>query len=386
MGVHAGGQRMYKIISGLAEKHEISVLTFMERNEEQSHVDELKSICKSVTAIQRKPNYDAPDLFHIKPHRFVHEFAHPEMKRVLEEEVRSGKYDIVQFEYLEMAYLASGIRQFRVPMILTDHEVQSRNILQSVRANSMPFIEKMQTYFNWMIVTNFELRVARMFDTVVMLTDAERSALAQFEPSLHAVVHNTGVDVRYFSSVDGPETEKHSMVFVGYYRHFPNADAMLYFSSSILPLIKAKVPDAKLYIVGAEPTQSILKLHDGKSVIVTGKVDDIRPHVAKAAVYIVPMRLGAGIRGKILEAWSMKKAVVSTQIAASGLHIEQGENIVIADEPQEFADSVIDLFNNEKKRKLLGENALKTAADEYDWPAQVKKHEEIYYDTLKREG
>ncbi len=385
LGVHAGGARMFQIIRGLSATHDVSVLTYTETARDEPLLEDLKPFCTRVIGVRRGQSLNEPDWFHVKPHSPPKEFANPEMKRILTEEVRSGRYDLIQFEYLEMGYLARGIRKLNVPIIMTNHEVQSRNILQSIRSSGHSLIEKLQLLYEWMIMLNFELRVSNWFDMLIALTDADRDALQQYVPRLPIVVHNTGVDVAYFSSPGYPASECHSMVFVGYYRHFPNDDAMRYFLSEIFPLIRAEYPDAKISIVGAEPTTALRGLHDGNSVIVTGRVGDIRPYMARSAVYIVPLRLGAGIRGKIMEAWAMKKPVVATSIAASGLKAEDGKNLLIADTPAEFARQVIRLFRDADLSRCLGESGFQTVVRHYDWPAQVKYHEELYHHFLRSE-
>jgi glycosyltransferase involved in cell wall biosynthesis len=158
---------------------------------------------------------------------------------------------------------------------------------------------------------------------------------------------------------------------------------MEYFCREILPKVQQHVPDAKLYIVGAEPTAALRKLHNGQSIIVTGRVDDIRPYIARSSVYVVPLRLGAGIRGKIMEAWASRKPVVATTISAAGLVRKHEENILIADTTEEFVEAILRLFGDPVLRAKLGENGLNTCRQEYDWSSQVRKHEELYAELLK---
>lgn len=383
LGIHAGGARMYRIIEGMSKTHDVSVLLYTETDKDEPLVEVLKSFCVKAISIRRGQSLNEPDWFHIKPYRAPKEFANPVMKTTLMEEIRSGRYDIIQFEYLEMGYLGREVRKLNVPMIMTNHEVQSRNILHSVQNGRHSLLEKLQLMYDWMIMLNFEIRVSRVFDLSVVLTDTDRKALQEYAPSLPFAVHNTGVDVSYFSQDNHVAVEQHSMVFVGYYRHFPNNDAMLFFCSEIFPRIRSVYADARIYIVGAEPTTALRQLHDGKSIYVTGRVEDIRPYMARSAVYVVPLRLGAGIRGKILEAWAMKKPVVATSVASSGLEAEADRNILLADEPGEFADQVMRLFHDPDFSRRLGEEGYKTTQMLYDWPAQVKRHEEIYHTLLQ---
>ncbi len=385
LGIHAGGARMYQVIKGLSSRHDVSVLTYYERESEQPLVDALREFCVSVTAVKRQQSLDEPDWFHILPYRPVKEFCNPAMKEVLAREALSGKYDIIQFEYLEMAHLATSILAFNVPSILTEHEVQSRMLAQGMAGGSYSFPDRLQMRFEWMKMLNYETAVSKHFDCVVAMTEDERLALHRYAPALPIRVNQTGVDVSYFSSFGAGAVERHSMVFIAYYRHLPNSDAMEYFCSNIFPRVRERYANAKIYIVGAQPSVSVQRLHDGKSIIVTGRVDDIRPYMARAEVYVVPMRLGAGIRGKILEAWAMRKPVVATSIAASGLRVEQGENIIVCDDPERFAGEICRLFSDQDLSARLGGKGYRTAKEHYDWPGQIEKHEQIYYDMLRND-
>jgi GT2 family glycosyltransferase len=385
LGVHAGGARMFQLIRGLSQWHDITVLTYLETESERAFVAPLEEVCAKVIPVIRGQSLNEPDWFHVSPHRPIKEFSNPEMKRLLEQEIQSGAYDLVQFEYLEMGHLARLVEKYNVPMILTNHEVQHRNIEQSIERGSLSTSEVLQLRFEWMKMLNYELRVASRFDLVIALTDSDRDALVGYEPKLPVKIHATGVDVGYFSGGPSMAVEPHSMVFVGYYRHFPNADAMEYFCEQVMPRILSEVPDARLYIVGAEPTDAIKKLHDGKSVFVSGRVDDIRPYIARASVYVVPLRLGAGIRGKIMEAWASRKPVVATTLSAAGLKIADGENIMIADDATQFVESILRLFQDSYLRDALGEKGFETCRREYDWSAQVRKHAQLYQELLGKE-
>ncbi|MBI3580373.1 MAG: glycosyltransferase [Ignavibacteriales bacterium] len=384
LGVHGGGNRMFHLINGLAAEHEITVLSFVETENEKQLARQLQEFCRKVILVVRGQSLHEPDWFHNQPHRPVKEFANPEMKRMLEEEVGSGKYDLIQFEYLEMGYLARTIKRCNIPMLLTNHEVQHAALSRRLGQNALSFLERIEIRYEWMKMLRFETRIASLFDAVVTFTDEDAKALRDYKPRLPVHVHNLGVDVSFFSSYNATISESQSLIFVGYYRHYPNEDAMKYFCKEILPLIRQKAPTVKLYIVGSEPTQFVRQLDNGTSIIVTGTVEDIRPYIAQAAVYIAPLRFGAGMRGKILEAWAMKKPVVATSVAAAGLHVYDGNNILIADTPNDFAAQVLQLLNDQQLRERLGEGGFRTVQSRYDWRLLIPQHEEIYKEIFQR--
>ena len=155
----------------------------------------------------------------------------------------------------------------------------------------------------------------------------------------------------------------------------PNEDGMLYFVREILPRIREAEPDATLSIIGRAPTPAVKRLADEAGIEVTGRVDDVRPHIAAGAIYIVPLRIGGGTRLKIFEAMAMGKAVVSTTIGAEGLPVTPGHDIVIADEPAEFARSVVDLIRDDAARRRIETAARQLVVERYDWSAVAQDFE-----------
>ncbi len=383
LGVHAGAARMYEIIKGVAYHHDVSVLTFIEREDEREAVEQLKEFCRNVRVVLREGWHPERNFFLLKPQHRLREFAHPEMKRILQEEVATGKYDIVQYEYLEMAYLKRYTGRADTVSFFTHHEVQHRSILQEMQVVRNGTLDAIQRRVQWMKMLNFELAVARSFDTVITMTDADRRALTEYDPNLHVVVHETGVHVSPDAKELPPE-EPRSIVFLGYFKHLPNEDAMVYFAGEVFPHILRNFPDATFTVVGAEPGHNIRALHDGQRIIVTGRVEDVRPFLARGSVFVVPIRLGAGIRGKILEAWAVRRPVVSTTLGCSGIHAKNGVNILIADQPLQFAAEVCRLFEDSALRRKLGDNGYETARQHYAWPLQIEKHLRFYEEAVRR--
>jgi glycosyltransferase involved in cell wall biosynthesis len=151
---------------------------------------------------------------------------------------------------------------------------------------------------------------------------------------------------------------------------------MQYFCRDILPLIRAEEPGVSLTIVGRAPTPAVKRLADEHGVTVTGRVDDVRPYMEEAAVYIVPLRIGGGTRLKIFEAMAMAKPVVSTTIGAEGLPVSDGTDVLLADEPQSFARAVVDLLRDPSRRAAMAAAARTLVVERYDWSAVAGELEE----------
>lgn len=382
LGVHGGGARMFHLIQGLSKLHSVSVLSYIEHEDERKLAKPLEAFCATVTLMLRGQSPGEPDWFHIKPHRPVKEFANPLMKQALHAEVSSGKYDLIQFEYFDMAYLAADVKKYGVPMVFTNHEVQSRAMETLLRSGSHSFLDRIALRWEWMKMLNLERSVNCSFSKIVTFTREDADAVMRYQPSLPVNVHPLGVDARYFASRRGVKGKTPSLAFVGYFRHSPNEQAIQWFIANVWPTLKVRFEGLQLLLVGAEPPPSIRALHDGTSVTVTGRVNDLRPFLARATVFIAPLFFGAGMRGKILEAWAMKKPVVATPLALAGLEAEDGENALLANTAEEFIRCIGQVLGDRKLQKRLGEGGSKTVKRLYTWPKLIRSHNEIYREIL----
>jgi glycosyltransferase involved in cell wall biosynthesis len=151
---------------------------------------------------------------------------------------------------------------------------------------------------------------------------------------------------------------------------YPNEDAILHFADAIFPRIAAQMPNVTLAVVGRNPSARLRDAVSRAGIIVTGTVDDVRPYIDEAALYIVPLRAGGGTRLKIFEALAMGKAVVSTSVGAEGLAVTPGRDIAIADQPETFASTVLALLRDDVRRAALGHAGRQLVQRRYSW-AQV---------------
>jgi glycosyltransferase involved in cell wall biosynthesis len=177
-----------------------------------------------------------------------------------------------------------------------------------------------------------------------------------------------GIDTDYYKPSLSPSSSP-SLVFVGSMNYYVNAYSILYFCRRVYPLIKKIVPSVKFYIVGRDPPNKIRNLsRSDSSIIVTGRVEDVRPYICKAHAAVVPIIIDdGGIKTKTLEAMAMGKAVISTSIGAEGIGVTHGENIIISDEPEDFAEQVINVIQDDGLRRVLGYNARRFVERNYSW-------------------
>lgn len=382
LGVHATGNRMFNIAKELSKKHEVSILTFIENPEEEKHVEILQSFCKNVTYILRRNSLDEPDYFHIIPNMVVKEFCQQEMKEALTREALSGKYDLIQFEYVQMAYLAKLVKHLGIPMIWVDHEIQHAALWREFKIQKLLSWKKAELFFRWMVMLSFELSVAKRFKHTIAVTESDNNEFKKYLPKLKTSIVPLGVDSDYYSSMNSSEEKNNLIIFTGYFLHSPNVDAVQYFVEAIFPRVKKEIPDVKFYIVGTSPTSEVKALANNDGVVVTGWVPDLRTYLQKATAYVAPIRLGVGFRGKLLEAFAMGKAVVATSLAASGMPMEDRKSIMIADSPELFAEQVIYLLKNKAVREQIGAEARKIVEKNFSWKQIAQKNEKVIFDAI----
>jgi glycosyltransferase involved in cell wall biosynthesis len=174
------------------------------------------------------------------------------------------------------------------------------------------------------------------------------------------------VDLDYFSVLAQPDQTRH-LVFTGSMDWRPNQDAARYFVNDIMPLLRGHRPDLDCTFVGRSPPADIVRLAEVPGVHVTGTVPDVRPYVKRAAVHVVPLRVGGGSRLKILEALAMGRAVVSTSVGAEGLDVVHGRHVLLANNPRDFADSVLGLLENLDQRQRLAAEGRRLVEQRYGW-------------------
>ena len=253
----------------------------------------------------------------------------------------------------------------RVPVVLFEHNVEHMIWRRVARLERRPWRRALLEIEAWK-VRQAERRACAAAGLVVAVSEDDRQRLQALEPGSRCVAIPTGVDTTYFQPSNRREVP-HRLVFTGSMDWFPNEDAILYFLDAILPRVQAKVPEVSLSVVGRNPSPRLRAAAGRAGVVVTGTVDDVRPHVAEAAVYVVPLRAGGGTRLKIFEALAMGKAVVSTTVGAEGLAVTPGRDIAIADEPDRFADAVVGLLRNPARREALGRAGRLLVQRRYSW-------------------
>ena len=295
----------------------------------------------------------------------------PALRRELSRRVAGDKVDLIVADFLlaapNVGHSASS------PTVLFAHNVE-HVIWQRMREVERRGWRRALLALESRKMRRYESRACARARLTIAVSDADRRLLAAAAPSARVSAVPTGVDVDYFAP-DGAAEVPDRLVFTGSMDWYPNEDGIQHFIEAVLPRIRREVPRAALTVVGRNPSARLRALAAAADVEVTGLVDDVRPHMAAAAVYVVPLRVGGGTRLKIFEALSMAKAVVSTTIGAEGLPLTPGRDFLSADEPAAFADAVVALLRDPARRRAIGAAGRRLVEARYSWPRVVDEFE-----------
>ena len=261
-----------------------------------------------------------------------------------------------------------------VPVLLFEHNVEYLIWQRLAHLESNPW-KRALFEMEWRKVRACEADACRRADLTIAVSDDDKERLAELGAGIRAASIPTGVDTEYFKPCGAAEVPAR-LVFSGSMDWHPNEDAVCYFVDTILPRIRAEAPAASFTIVGRNPGARVRELAAQPGVIVTGTIDDVRPSIGEASVYVVPLRAGSGTRIKIFEALAMGKAVVSTTVGAEGLALESGRHFLAADTPHDFATAVIRLLRDPARRQALGDEGRALVEANYSWAMVARQFEE----------
>jgi glycosyltransferase involved in cell wall biosynthesis len=210
-----------------------------------------------------------------------------------------------------------------------------------------------------------ERKAAQRFSRLVVCSEQDRDFWPADDRERVWVAPN-GADERLFDYPRGGKAANR-LIFVGAMSYAPNEDAASYFCAEILPLVAKEIPDISFWIVGKSPSDAVRQLHDGRRVMVVADVPDIAPYVQEASLSVVPLRVGGGTRLKILESLALGTPVVSTTIGAEGLNLKDGQDLVLSDAPDDFANAVVNLLRQPDRYTMISETGFRTIRMKYAW-------------------
>jgi glycosyltransferase involved in cell wall biosynthesis len=375
-----GRVRSLQIISELARRHEVTVVTTHGTGDDPEGLRRQLSHCRDVISFPYVvPKLGSPAFPAAVARSWMSRYPvdlwkwrEPRVSQQVRSLFERGTVDLCVSDFLFAA--ANVPMGGAVPVVLFEHNVEYLIWQRLCELETRPW-RRALFEVEWRKLRAREADACRAADVTIAVSEDDRRRLETLAPGIRATSIPTGVDTTYFVP-NGHHERANRLVFSGSMDWHPNEDAVVYFADAILPRIRARIPDATLTVVGRNPTARLREVASRAGIDVTGTVDDVRPSIRSAAVYIVPLRAGGGTRLKIFEALAMAKPVVSTTVGAEGLALEHRRHFLAADDPDTFADSVVGLLRNPERRHALGQAGRELVEAYYSWPTVACEFEE----------
>lgn len=365
--------RAFHTLRLLAKTFDVSLVAFhravsaRERSELEGHVRALEAIVEDVSVhpigqvgsrLRWVVDHARSTLLRRPYTEFL--YSSKEFNRDLLCRLSSTAFDVVHMDSMDLASYLPALEG--LPVVCAHHNVESA-LLRRRASVQKGWGRAAYLRFQAGMLERLERLWCPKVALNIVVSEDDRTLLLALAPSGSYTIVPNGVDDHKMQPAGAGDS---GVVFVGGTTWFPNRDALEFFAEDILPIIRSKRPGVRAVWVGrsAKEEQAV---YARMGIQLTGYVEDIRPYVGEAACFIVPLRVGGGTRLKILDAWAMGKAIVSTNIGAEGLRAVDEMNILLRDEPGAFADAVIDVLDNAELRKRLGAAGRAEVEQHYSW-------------------
>lgn len=368
-----GGKiRTGKILEQLRREFDVTLITNVESPKDDPYLPEVRNLCSDFRAVPWKeiPKYSlrfwlrllVKSLSRI-PIAVSNDYS-KDLERTLLETLQEKKPDLLVCDFLQPSINCRKVRGIRT--LLFQHNVEAVLPQRHYRIAKNP-LSRLFWWLQWKRMERYEREACHRFDGIIAVSDTDRRTMEEQYGARNVRTIPTGVDTEFFTPQGTPALEN-SLVFTGSMDWLPNEDALLHFAGDILPRVKEKVPGVRLTVVGRNPSRTLRqKLAEHPEIEVVGRVPDVRPYMDSHSVYVIPLRIGGGTRIKAYEALSMGKAMVSTSVGVEGLPVRHGEHLLIADGAPAFADAVVSLLGDAKRRAALGAAARAYVKERFGW-------------------
>lgn len=369
--------RAYHQIRALAERHRLHLLSLCEGP--VPRLDALAEVCEKVEVfpVSRSGGYVRMAAGAVRPAPLTLSFFHSkELAARVAELAREGGYDAVVAFSSSMGPYASRLSP--VPLVLDMVDVDSAKWEQYARFAPLPLraVYRLEAKR----LRAYEAELARGAARVVLATGAERDLLTAFAPEARAVAIPNGVDLDFFRPLALPKAKRPTLVFTGQMDYFANVDGIVHFADAVLPRLQERFPELELLVVGRAPHRRVRALAERPGIHVTGAVGDVRPFLARAWVFVAPLRIAQGVQNKVLEALASNLPVVASERVAAGLTeggFRDGEDMLVAGDDAALAERLAGLLADPAARERLAESGRRRLAAVYRWPSSVARFEEL---------
>lgn len=380
--------RAHGLMSRIAQRHNVTAVALVD---EEFDIDEcrraMQAYCREVILIPNPYGRSGLPKRMVQLRSLVSSLSFerlrvivPAMQDSIDRVLRGRRFDVVNLEFTFLGgynLRQAPAGQLAPAVIVDSHNIDYDLARQYASANGS-IVRRLYAGINWRKLRREELTCYQDADGVYLCSQADQQRLLDETPGAHTTVIPNAADVDYYQRCpEDPPPDGRTVVFFGLMSYAPNVDGIMYFLRDIWPKIAATHPQARCKIIGGSPPSSLLALA-GPQIEFTGFVPDLRPHLAGAAVVVVPLRLGGGTRLKVVEAMAMGKAIVSTTLGAEGIETVPERDITLRDDPESFAAAVGRFLADPRFAAQVGQRARRLAEDRYSWTGAAAELEQYY--------
>ncbi|MBS4206710.1 glycosyltransferase [Bacillus sp. FJAT-50079] len=385
---NGGKIKSHNIIKALSQKYDIDLMCFSNNESDKKYAQKMLGIVKNIHVIPktliRSTSFKnfikdySKSLFSLYPYS-INKYYDNRFKEELVRKLTKDDYEFVYVDHLPMMVYFKYIKNHKV--ILDQHNVESL-IFKRMIINDNNIFKKILGSIEYIKLLNFEKKSILQSNHVICLSEDDKKVLSSFGLSNEKVsvlpIHiDLEKNYNYKVSKDG----KINLLFLGSMSWYPNQHGIKWFMENVWPKLKDK--NFNIYIVGSNPPEVIKKYQNDKNVFVTGYVDDVDMYIEKCDVSIVPLFVGSGQRVKIIESFGKKIPVISTAIGAEGIKYSDREDIMIADNKEEFIAEIINILKKPFKLQIISEKAYENFKENYSAQILPSKLEAIINDLKK---
>lgn len=368
----------FNTIKHLSRGNEFVLVSMVDADELQ-YAPEMNGYCVEVVTYVRPRALDSLRLaggLLWEPPGSAAKYFNPRFASLVTDCAERHRIDLVQFEHLNTA--AYGGLVSRVPAILREHNAQYI-VWERHASHVRSPLEKLYVTWCGPRVRAYEAKMVARFARCLAISQADARHLSLIAPTARVEVIPCGVDMEYFYPSPDIQEEPYRMVLTGAFDWKPKQHNLRLLLSEIMPRIRAKVSEAELYVVGKGVPDELRRLGEHTpGVTMTGKVPDVRPYVWRSSLVLNYLESGGGLALKLLEAMAMRKPVLSNSLGCEGMEVEHGNEVYLADGPEEFADAAARLLRDMVVRRGLAERGYQRVRESYSWSLISNRFQRMY--------
>ncbi len=294
----------------------------------------------------------------------------------LEALLKRENFDVIHVDTISLVPYVADCKNVKI--VLNHHNIESLMLLRRAE-NEKNWLKKFYFWQEGKKLMRYERQVCNTFSLNVTCSHLDTDRLKTIAPGIKGIDVANGVDLNYFQPIDCAKVEK-SLVFAGGLSWYPNLDAMSFFLRKVWPRLVAEVPNISLTVIGRNPPEWMLALQaEYPTLKVTGFVDDVRPYLSQAHIYVCPIRDGGGTKLKVLDALAMRMPLVADPIACEGIDVIDGESVIYATTPEDYVDSIKKLINDPQLCKKVADNGAALIQNNYSFESLGKKLSDAYH-------